>query len=68
MLYSSNSKCHIESVYSNYMTKDISIMYYFTLKKGEYSSYGNNKDKSIGFETICKRLDPTLNNMMVEIL
>lgn len=50
------------------MTKDISILYYFTLKKGEYSSYGNNKDKSIGSETICKRLDPTLNNMMVEIL
>lgn len=38
------------------MTKDTSILYYFTLKKGEYSSYGNNKDKSIGSETFVRDL------------
>lgn len=43
MLNSSNSKHHIDSSYSNHMTKEINILSYFTYMRKVFSLYSKKK-------------------------
>lgn len=54
-----NSKCHIKSGCSNYITGDINMFSYFTSTRGEVSSFGNKKDKYVKAKTISKSHNPT---------
>lgn len=61
MLNNSNSKCDIDSYQSNHLMEEKNIFSYFTPTRGEDSYYSNNIDKFVGYDTIGKSHNPTVD-------